>query len=593
MSNTRSGFTTFLSELRRRRVFRVAVVYAGVAFIIIQIIDGAFDYLPIPDWVGTVIIVLLLLGFPVAVGLAWAFDITEKGVVRTAAKESAEAKAPRRVLIGNKTLAAIAAVAVAVAVWSYLSKGEQPGPITSIAVLPLENLMNDPDQDYFVDGMHEALISELGKISALRVISRTSVMQYKTAPKSLPEIARELHVDAVVEGSVLRAGDRVKITAQLVGTQPERHLWTDNYTRDLRDILALHSEVARDIAGEIRAAITPAEDLSLRRKRPVDPDAFDAYIRGRHFWNKRTAKHLYKAIEYFQQAIELDPGCALGYHGLADVYIVLQEYDAAVPAEEYFTQAKAAALKALELNPDLGEAYPALASVMDLRGEPWAEVEKYYQRAIELSPSYATAHHWYGLGFRDRGRLEEFKKEIWRAYELDPLSLVIRSNIADFYYFSRQYDQMISEAQKMLELDSTFFWTKIELGKGYLMKGESTKALRYLKEGVELSDSSLVSLLHLGCAYAITGEQDQALEIMSSVKDWSLLSRDARNLLLQLYTCVGAIDDVFTILEELYVDEPHPDLLQYYTIDPLFDPVTQDPRFSALLEKAEARAREK
>ena len=417
-------------------------------------------------------------------------------------------------------------------------------------------------------------------------------MQYKTAPKSLPEIARELNVDAVVEGSVLRAGDRVKITAQLVGTQPERHLWTDNYTRDLVDILALHSEVARDIAGEIRAAITPAEDQSLRRERPVDPDAFDAYIRGRHFWNKRSAKHLYKAIEYFQQAIELDPGSALGYQGLADVYIVFPEY-AAVPAEEYFTRAKAAALKALELNPDLGEAYATLASVMDLRGEPWAEVEKNFQRAIELSPSYATIHHWYALGFRDRGRLDEYKKEIGRAYELDPLSLIIRSNIAESYYYSRQYDKMISEAQKMLDLDSTFFWTKIILGLGYLMKGESEEALRYLKEGVELSDSSLVSLLRLGCAYAITGEQDQALEILSSVKDWSLLDRNALNPLLQLYTCVGAIDDVFTILEEVYVNEPHPDLLQYYTINPLFDPITQDPRFSALLEKAEARAREK
>jgi len=369
-------------------------------------------------------------------------------------------------------------------------------------------------------------------------------------------------------------------------------MWANSYERDLRDILALHSEVARDIAGEIRAAITPAEDQSLRRKRPVDPDAFDAYIRGRHYWNKRSAKDLYKAIEYFQQAIELDPGCALGYHGLADVYLILPIL-AGVPAEEYFTRAEAAALKALELNPDLGEAYATLASVMDLRGEPWAEVEKYYQRAIELSPSYATAHQWYGLGFLQRGRLDEYTKETWRAYELDPLSLIIRSNVADIYYPSRQYDRMISEYQKLLDLDSTFPLAKTGLGLGHLMKGELEEALQYIQEGVELSDSSLSSLLRLGCAYAKTGEFDQALEILSNVRDWSLLDRDTLILLLQLYTCVGAIDDVFTILEKAYVDEPHPDLLQYYTIDPLFDTVTQDPRFSALLEKAEARAREK
>ncbi len=585
-----ASFSAFIAELRRRRVVRAAAFYGGIAFVIIQIIDGAFSYLHIPEWFGTAIIVLLLVGFPVAMVLAWAFDITEEGIVRAKGRPT-DAKRKAVPLIGNTALAVIAVIAVAFGVWSRWGD-TGAAPIRSIAVLPLENLMNDPGQQYFVDGMTEALISELAKISALRVISRTSVMRYKTAPKPLSEVARELNVDTVVEGSVLRDGDRVKITAQLIGVEPERHLWVNSYERDLRDILALHSEVARDIAGEIRAAITPAEDQSLRRKRPVDPDAFDAYIRGRHFWNKRSAKHLYKAIEYFQQAIELDPGSALGYHGLSDAYQVLPAY-AAVPAEEYYAQAKAAALKALELNPDLGEAYTSLASVMDLRGEPWAEVEKYYQRAIELSPSYATTHHWYGLGFLQRGRLDEFKEEIWRAYELDPLSLVIRSNIADTYYYSRQYDKMISEAQKMLDLDSTFFWTKISLGSGYLMKGESGEALRYLKEGVELSDSSLVSLLYLGCAYAITGEQAKALEILSSVKDANLLDRENLTRLLQLYTCVGAIDDVFTILEEMYVDKPHPDLLQYYTIDPLFDPVTQDPRFSALVEQAEARAREK
>ncbi len=585
-----SPLTNFIAELRRRRVVRAAAFYGGIAFVIIQIIDGAFSYLHIPEWFGTAIIILLLVGFPVAMVLAWAFDITKDGIVRAKGRP-VDAKRKTLPLIGNTALAIIAVVAIAFGIWG-LWGGGTTGQIRSIAVLPLDNLMNDPDQDYFVDGMTEALISELGKISALRVISRTSVMQYKTAPKPLPEIARELNVDAVVEGSVLRAGNRVKITAQLIGVEPERHLWVNSYERDLRDILALHSEVARDIAGEIRAAITPAEDQSLRRKRPVDPDAFDAYIRGRHFWNRRSAKDLYKALEYFQQAIELDPGSALGYHGLSDAYQVLPAY-AAVPAEEYYAQAKAAALKALELNPNLGEAYTSLASVMDLTGEPWAEVEKYYQRAIELSPSYATTHHWYGLGFLQRGRLDEFKEEIWRAYELDPLSLVIRSNIADTYYYSRQYDKMISEAEKMLELDSTFFWANIQLGEGYLMKGESEDALRYLKEGVELSDSSLVSLLLLGCAYAKTGEQDQALEILSNVKDGSLLDRTPFNYFLQLYICVGGIDDVFTFLEEKYVDEPHPDLLQYYTIDPLFDPVTQDPRFSVLLEQAEARARGK
>src|SRR5437764_11484128 len=294
------------------------------------------------------------------------------------------------------------------AVWLFRSRGRPPAGIHSLAVLPLDNLSGDASQDYFADGMTDELITDLAQISALRVISRTSVMVYKGARRPLPEIARELNVDAVVEGSVLRSGEQVRITAQLIQTPADRHLWAESYEGDLHDTLALQKKVARAIAEHIRIELTPKEQAVLKNAKVVNPEAYEAYLKGRYFWNKRTADGLERAVDYFDQAIEKDPNYAQAYAGLADSYALLGdwEYGVLAPSEAY-PKAKAAAIKALELDNALGEAHTSLTFSLDVFDWDWESAEKEFRRAIELNPGYATAHHWYVCHLIDMWRSSE------------------------------------------------------------------------------------------------------------------------------------------------------------------------------------------
>ncbi|GAH61178.1 unnamed protein product, partial [marine sediment metagenome] len=306
-------------------------------------------------------------------------------------REPTAAKAPHHIVIGNKSLAVIAVLAIIVAAWALLRE-PSPGapPITSIAVLPLDNLMGDPAEEYFVDGMHEALISALSRISALTVISRTSAMRYRNTDMLVPEIAEELGVDAIVEGSVLKAGDQVRITAQLIDGRTDKHLWTEKYDRDLRNILSLHSEVAQAIARQIKVTLTPDEEARLADDRTVDPEAYKDYLLGRHYWTTMTVSE--KGLEYFQQAVEKDSNYAPAYTGIADMYIIWG-WVGSVPPNDIFPMAKAAAEKALQIDPDLAEAHTSLAWINLLYDWDWPAAESGFKRAIELNHSYAHAYH--------------------------------------------------------------------------------------------------------------------------------------------------------------------------------------------------------
>ena len=296
-----------------------------------------------------------------------------------------------------------------------------PRPIRSLAVLPLESLSSDASQEYFADGMTDELITDLGQISALRVISRTSAMQYKGAHKPLPQIARELDVDAVVEGTVLHSGQRVRITAQLIRAAADQHLWSNSYEGDLGDTLALQSKVAREIADQIRINLTPQEKAALKSVKEVDPEAYEAYLKGRYFWNKRTADGLQKAVDYFNQAIEKDPNYAPPYTGLADSYSLLGDWEYGVlPPKEAYPKAKAAAITALELDHTLSEAHTSLAFSLDGFDWDWGAAEREFKRAIELNPNYATAHHWYAWHLSVLGRNSEAIAELRKAENLDP-----------------------------------------------------------------------------------------------------------------------------------------------------------------------------
>ncbi len=369
------------------------------------------------------------------------------------------------------------------------SPGRHPPPvIRSLAVLPLENLSGDASQDYFSDGMTDELITELGQISELRVISRTSAMTYKGAHKSLPQIARDLNVDAVVEGTVLRSGNQVRITAQLILAAADKHLWAQSYEGDLRDTFALQKQVARSIAEQIRIELTPHEQAALKNVKRVNPDAYEAYLKGRYFWNKRTADGLKKAIDYFNQAIEKDPSYAPAYAGLADSYALLGDWEYGVLApKEAYPKAKAAATKAIELDSTLGEAHISLAFCLDGYDWDWESAGREFRRGIELNPGYATGHHWYAWHLTALGRNGEAVAEIKKAESLDPLSLIISADLAEELLIAHRYDEAITQSRKTMDLDPRFAVAHYELGQAFVQKHMYNEAIAELQKAIELS----------------------------------------------------------------------------------------------------------
>jgi TolB-like protein/Tfp pilus assembly protein PilF/predicted Ser/Thr protein kinase len=457
-----------------------------------------------------------------------------------------------------------------------------PEHIRSLAVLPLENLSRDLEQEYFADGMTDQLITDLSKISALKVISRTSVMRYKGARKPLPQIAQELGVDAVVEGSVQRAGDRVRISAQLIDARADQHLWARSYERDLRDVLALQDDVAMAIANELKIELTPRGQVPLASSRPVDPEAYEAYLKGRYYSSKRTEKELKKSIEYFQQAIEKDPNYASAYSGMAEAYALLGERGN-LPSNEAFSQGKAAALKAVGLDDSLAEAHASLAIIAETLEWDWPAVEREYKRALELNPGYAAGHHWYASYLMYLGRYEEGIREEKRARELDPLSLAINNALGGRLLTAGRENEAIEQIQKTLEMDPNFAPAHTSLGWAYLSKGMNEEAIREFQKGVALSGSDPDESVDLGYAYAVVGKRDEARRILAKLKrkrERTFVSPAALGI---VSGALGEKDEAFAWLEKAY--EVRDPTLTYLKVGPKFTPLRSDPRFQDLLRR--------
>ncbi len=459
---------------------------------------------------------------------------------------------------------------------------EPPLQIQSIAVLPLENLSGDKEQEYFADGMTEELITNLGKISALRVISRQSMMRYKGSKKPLPEIARELSVDALVEGTVQRSGDRVRITANLVRAASESHLWAESYERDLRDVLALQSEVAQSIASEIKIKVTPQEQTRLASARPVNPAAHEAYLKGRYEWNKRTGQGLKKGMQYFEEAIAKDPNYAVAYAGLADSYMVLGN-NGFLPAGDTYPKARAAALKALEIDADLADAHASLAIVLADYDRDWTGAEREYRRAIELNPGYATAHHWYALLLADLGRRGDALREIEEARKLDPLSVRINGNVGLVLYFARQYDAAIEQLRKGLELEPNDVGSHVQLGWAYMQKGMHQEAVTEIQKAANQGTGTLLPLAALAQAYAVAGNRDEAHRVLKLLKVLSGQKCVVPYQTATVYAGLGQREEAFAWLERAL--EAHDPRLNILNVDPSLDPLRSDPRFHDLLRR--------
>jgi len=456
-----------------------------------------------------------------------------------------------------------------------------PERIQSVAVLPLENLSHEPEQEYFADGMTEELIASLAKIGALHVTSRTSVMRYKRTNKSLSQVASELNVDGIVEGTVQRSGDRVRITAQLISARTDHHLWAESYDRELKDVLALQDEVARTIANEIKITLTPQEQMSLTAVRPVNPGAYEAYLKGRYYWNKRTAEGIKKASDYFQQAINQQSNYGLAYSGLADCNSGLTWHGFASPTEA-LPRAKAAALKAIEIDPTSGEAHASLALVLSHQRN-WAAAENEFMRALQLNPRYANAHHWYGDYLSIVGRQEEALVEAKRAFELDPLSPMINTWLGLRYYQARQYDEAIEQGRKILEFDPSFAPAHLLLGQAYVQKGLHAEAISELQSATSLSGDSPIYMAQVGVAYAAARRNTEALGVIDQLQKVARKSYVSSYGLAQIYAALGDKQQAMKWLQSAYDERAV--WMAYLKVDPVLDPVHSEPRFQDLVRQ--------
>jgi TolB-like protein/Tfp pilus assembly protein PilF len=455
--------------------------------------------------------------------------------------------------------------------------------IQALAVLPLKDLSGERGHEYFADGMTEALITCLAKIKALRVISRTSAMQYKGVRKSLPQIARELNVDAVIEGSVLRSEERVRITAQLIHSS-DQHLWAESYERDFRDILLLQSEIARQVANEVRIVLTPEERDRLGIARQVNPEAHELYLKARHFWNKRTEENVRKALSYFHQAIDNDPTYAQGYAGLADSYNILGYYNA-LPPNEAYPKGKAAALKALELDDALAEPHAALGVVKRDFEWDWPAAEAEFLRAIELNPGYVEAYHWRSTLLSMLGRQAEALREKKKALAMDPLSVVIRTDLARMYYFSRNYDQSLEQYLATLDMDPNFGSAHLWLAQVYEQKGLYEEAISSLKTGMHLLSDSTYALAKLGQGYAIAGRCDEARAVLDQLNALSNKRYVSPYDIALVYLGLQENDEALTWLQRAL--EQRSQWMGYLSVEPQLDPLRSDERFQGLRRRVD------
>jgi TolB-like protein/Tfp pilus assembly protein PilF len=451
-------------------------------------------------------------------------------------------------------------------------------------VLPLENLSGDSSQEYFADGVTDALIGDLAKLPGLQVISRTSSMHYKGTKKALPEIAREIKVDAIVEGSVQRSGDRVVVRAQLIHAATDKHLWVETYERPVRDVLDLQSEIAQKIAFQVKLRMTDADSARLAARHPVSPKAFDDYLQGRYlYWNKRTEENLNIAIRHFQNAIAEDPDYAQAHVGLADCYNALGVVQvSALPPFEARRLAEESATKALALDPTLADAYTALAWVKHYNWN-WSAAEEDFKRAIDLNPSYANAHNFYAGFLMSRGRIDESIAAADRARELDPFSLSISAQRGFLLENARRYDEAIEQLRRVIAMDPNHYSAHWFLGHTYAANKQFDEGIAAAQKAVDLSGRSPGALGMLGLVYGLANKKDEANKILNELLELNKHRYVTPAALVNVYLGLGNKDQAFVWLEKAFAERSN--YLAYLKVFPLLDPLRSDPRFAKLVQR--------
>jgi len=577
---------SFFAELKRRNVYKVAVAYAVVGWLLVQVSTQVFPFFEIPNWAIRLVVLVIIVGFPIALVIAWAFEITPEGIKRTEVADAAHEHSR------GKTWIYVVIVAAAISVTLFflgrytvgsrtaISPNELSGK--SVAVLPFANLSRDPDNAYFAAGIQDEIITRLSKIADLKVISCSSTQRFKSSPDDVPAIAGQLGVANILEGSVQRTGDQVRVNVQLIKGVTDTHLWAETFDRHLTDIFAVESEIAKTIAETLRAKLSGSEQNAIAAKPTENTEAYQLYLRGRFFWNKRTGQNLNKAADYFTQAIAADPNYALAYVGLADAYVLMPFYGAGAP-QDCYPKAKAAAEKALELDNSLAEAHTSMAQVFCYHLELHPAVRE-FERAIELNPNYPTAHQWYGSSaLTALGQFDKAIAEVKRAIELDPLSLVINTDLGNTLYRARRYDDAIAQMRKTLEMDPGFYYAHWNLGSALAAKGALGPAIEEYQKARSLNDDpSMLGLL--GRALAVSGNRTEAMKILEQLNTISKERYVSAYSFALVHLGLGDKDEALRYLEKAYEDRAG-ELLRYIRVDPLLDPLRGDPRFEALVQK--------
>jgi len=453
----------------------------------------------------------------------------------------------------------------------------------SIAVLPFTNLSADKEQEFFCDGMAEEIINALTHVEGLRVVARTSAFSFRGKETDIREIGKKLNVETLLEGSVQKAGNRLRITAQLANVADGYHLWSEKYDRDTEDVFAIQDEISLAIVDKLKIQLLGKEKAKLVTRYTDNLEAYNLYLKGRYFWSKRTEQDIKRAIQYFEQAIERDPDYALAYAGMADCHVVLAEYSL-LPPKEAFPRAKAAVIKALEIDETLAEAHTSLAFIKTFSDWDWMGAEREFKQAIELNPSYANARQWYGEYLTMKGQYAEATAEFERAQELDPLSLIIGvASAVNLFCGTRQYDQVIEKCQKLLEMDPNFGGVLNVLGMAYREKAMYEEAIQAFQKARTFDEGNTWVRAELGHAYALSGNISQAQKVLEELKRLSKRRYVPPDNIALVYLGLGKKDLTFEYLEKAYQDRSVG--LSWLKADPVFDSLRSDPRFMALLKR--------
>jgi len=564
------------AELKRRRVFRALVGYGIAAFAILQIVEPVMHGLRWPEVTLSYVVVALAIGFPIVVTLAWIFDVNAGRLERTPASGS-ELKGARVALV----LVAIGVLAAAPGIiWYFILRGERGSKAevaraASIAVLPFANLSGGQENDYFSDGVTEEIINGLANVEGVRVVARTSAFSFKGKNVNVRQIGEELNVGTVLEGSVRREGNQLRVVAQLIGAADGYHLWSKTYDRELKSVFSLEDELARAIVQALKPRLLPA--ATLVQQTTSSTEAHDLYLKGRYFWNQRSGESFAKATALFEKAIALDPTYALAHSGLADCYSLSVDY-ARARAAEVLPKAKAHARKAAELDDSLAEAHTSLGMVSELDYD-WSGAEREYKRAIELKPGYATAHHWYFLLLANIGHLAEAREEAERARQLDPTSAIINVALVGLFLDNREYDGAIEQSLKAIELNPNFDLGRVWLAISYRQAGKFSEALAALDQVRTVPTGALRAQL-----LAAAGDRVAARKLLADVENRFPAEAVPRGGLALAHLALGDKDAAFLWLER-GVEERDQTVTTGLKVAPQWDQIRSDPRYHTLLKR--------